>query len=137
MADKKNKKKILSFEDLDVYMLARELSRKIGKLIRKLPPEEEYNLKGQMRRANLSMTNNIAEGYGRYHYQENIQFCRQSRGSMCELIDDFNECYDNSYIDEAYRDELKNDTFRVIKVLNGYVGSLKRLKSESVSGPAT
>ena len=137
MADKKNKKKILSFEDLDVYVLARELSRKVGKLIKELPPEEDYNLKGQMRRAKLSMTNNIAEGYGRYHYQENIQFCRQSRGSMCELIDDFNECYDNSYIDEAYRDELKNDTFRVIKVLNGYVGSLKRLKSESVSGPAT
>jgi four helix bundle protein len=134
MADKKNKKKILSFEDLDVYVLARELSRKVGKLIKELPPEEDYNLKGQMRRAKLSMTNNIAEGYGRYHYQENIQFCRQSRGSMCELIDDFNECYDNAYIDEGYRNELKSDTFRVIKVLNGYVGSLKRLKSESVGG---
>jgi len=134
MGDKKSKEAILSFEDLDVYKLARQFSRKIGELIKKLPPEEEYNLKGQMRRAKLSMTNNIAEGYGRYHYQENIQFCRQSRGSMCELIDDFNECFDNAYIGEEYRDELKDDGYHLIKVLNGYVASLKRLKAKSLNG---
>ena len=76
MAEKK--KDIRSFEDLEVYKLAREFSRKVGKLIQKLPPVEDYNLKGQMRRAKFSVTNNIAEGYGRYHFQENIQYCRQS-----------------------------------------------------------
>jgi len=69
---KKTKREIKSFEDLYVYQLAREFSRKVSKLIRSLP-EEEYNLKSQMRRAKLSMTNNLAEGYGRYHFQENIQ----------------------------------------------------------------
>jgi four helix bundle protein len=123
-----------SFEDLEVYKLAREFSRKVAALIKKLPTEEEYNLKGQMRRAKLSMTNNIAEGFGRYHFQENIQFCRQSRGSICELIDDFNECFDNEYIDQKYRDDLKNDGYHLIKVLNSYVASLKRLKSKSNSG---
>ena len=95
---------------------------------------EEYNLKGQMRRAKLSMTNNIAEGFGRYHYQENIQFCRQSRGSICELIDDFNECHDSKYMDQGYCDALKQDAYHVIKVLNGYVASLKRLKAKSLNG---
>jgi len=128
-----DKKVIHSFEDLEVYKLAREFSNKISQLIKKLPKEEEYNLKGQMRRAKLSMTNNIAEGFGRYHYQENIQFCRQSRGSICELIDDFNECYDNGYIDAAYKDELKNDAYRLIKVVNGYVSSIKRQKSKADS----
>jgi four helix bundle protein len=123
-----------SFEDLEVYKLAREFSRKVGALIRKLPSEEEYNLKGQMRRAKLSMTNNIAEGFGRYHFQENIQFCRQSRGSISELIDDFNECFDNEYIDQKYRDELKSDGYHLLKVLNSYIASLKRLKSKSDSG---
>ena len=51
---------IYSFEDLEVYKLARELSDKVSQLIKKLPKEEEYNLKGQMRRAKLSVTNNIA-----------------------------------------------------------------------------
>ncbi len=68
-----------------------------------------------MRRAKLSMTNNIAEGFGRYHYQENIQFCRQSRGSISELIDDFNECYDEGYIDQTHREKLKSDAYRLIK----------------------
>ena len=68
------------------------------------------------------------EGYGRYHYQENIQFCRQSRGSLCELIDDFNDCFDEGYIDEKYCMELKEDGYTLIKVLNGHIVSLKRLK---------
>ena len=131
MAEKK--KDIRSFEDLEVYKLAREFSRKVGKLIQKLPPVEDYNLKGQMRRAKLSVTNNIAEGYGRYHFQENMQYCRQSRGSICELIDDFNECYDNGYIDQGYRDELKSDAYQLIKVLNGYIASIKRQKSKSLN----
>ena len=71
-----DRENIYSFEDLDVYKLAREFSREISQLIKKLPNVEDYNLKNQMRRAKLSVTNNIAEGFGRYHYQENIQFCR-------------------------------------------------------------
>lgn len=96
-----DKKPIHFFEDLEVYKLARKFSQRVSELIKRLPKEEDYNLKNQMRRAKLSVKNNIAEGFGRYHYQENIQFCRQSRGSICELIDDFNECYDEGYIDQT------------------------------------
>jgi four helix bundle protein len=130
-------KALYSFEDLEVYKLARELSSKVSQLIKKLPKEEEYNLKGQMRRAKLSMTNNIAEGFGRFHFQENIQFCRESRGSICELIDDFNECRDNGYIDQTYRDELKNEAYQLIKVLNGYISSIKRQKSKNKNDSIT
>ena len=94
-------KKINSFEDLEVYKLAREFRKRIYQLTKKLPKKEKYNLVGQMERAAVSLTNNIAEGYGRYHFQENIQFCRQSRGSLCELIDDLNTCFDECYICEA------------------------------------
>ena len=128
-----DKKVIHSFENLEVYKLARELSHKVSDLIKKLPNDEGHNLKGQMRRAKLSVTNNIAEGFGRYHYQENIQFCRQSRGSICELVDDFNECHDNGYIDQTYRDELKNEAYHLIKVLNGYISSTKLQKSKADS----
>ena len=127
------KEVIHSFEELEVYRLAREFSNKVHQLIKKLPKDEEYNLKGQMRRAKLSMTNNIAEGFGRFHFQENIQFCRESRGSICELIDDFNECHDNGYIDQTCRDELKNEAYRLVKVLNGYIASIKRQKSKAGS----
>jgi len=128
-----DKKVIHSFEDLEVYKLARKFSDKVNQLIKKLPNIEEFNLKNQMRRAKLSATNNIAEGFGRYHYQENIQFCRQSRGSICELIDDFNECYANGYIDQNETDQLKREAYHLIKVLNGYIASIKRLKARDQS----
>ena len=127
----KKKQIVRTFEDLEVYKIARELSRSISKLIKTLPKCEEYNLKGQMRRAKLSVTNNIAEGFGRFHYQENIQFCRQSRGSICELVDDFNECYDEGYVSAKYRDDLKKNAYYLIKVLNGYISSLERLKKKN------
>lgn len=121
---------IRSFEDLEVFKLARKFSKKISELIKKLPKGEDYNLKSQMKRAKLSMTNNIAEGFGRYHYQENIQFCRQSRGSICELINDFNECFNEGYNDQIERDTLKNEAYHLIKVLNAYIASIKRQKEK-------
>jgi len=67
-------------------------------VIRDLPTEEKYDLASQMRRAAISSSANIAEGYGRFHYQENIQFCRISRGSMYETQDHLITCIDNQYI---------------------------------------
>lgn len=123
-------KKIRTFEDLKVYQMAREFRRRVGRLIKKLPVEEKGSLIPQMKRAKLSVTNNIAEGYGRYHFQENIQFCRQSRGSIYELIDDFNECFDCGYIDEAECHEYKKDAYELIKMLNAYIAKTKRMKQD-------
>jgi len=118
-----------SFEELYVYRLARDFRKSITELARRLPADERFNLSIQMRRAALSVTNNMAEGMGRYHYQENIQFCRQSRGSIAELIDDLNACFDEGYIDRATCDEYKKRAYELIKVLNSYVASQKRRKS--------
>ena len=118
-----------SFEELEVYKAAREYRKKIYQLIKKLPPEEKYNLAGQMRRAALSLTNNIGEGHGRYHFQENIQFCRVSRGSLMELIDDLNTCIDEKYFKQDYLLKLKEEGYRINKMLNGYIAYLKKRKT--------
>jgi four helix bundle protein len=73
---------IRSFEDLECWKACTDFRRFIRGLIRKLPPEEKYELASQMKRASRSLTNNIAEGYGRFHFKENAQFSRQSRGSL-------------------------------------------------------
>jgi len=119
-----------SFEDLEVYKAAREYRKKIYQLIKELPAEEKYNLAGQMRRAALSLTNNIAEGHGRYHFQENIQFCRISRGSLMELIDDLNACIDEKYSSVDYLEELKKEGYKINKMLNGYIAYLKKRRNE-------
>ncbi len=117
-----------TFEDLVVYQAARELRKKIYELVRKLPEIEKYNLASQMRRAVLSITNNIAEGHGRYSYQENIQFLRQSRGSLQELIDDLNLCADEQYIELSHLNNLKAECSVLLKKLNGYIKFLKERK---------
>ena len=82
-----------------------------------------------MRKAAVSLANNIAEGHGRFHYQENIQFLRQSRGSE-ELIDDINVCIDEKYADEAKLNSLKEDAYGLLKKINGYIKYLRIKKEE-------
>ncbi len=64
------------------------------KVLPRVPPAEKYNLDIQIRKACVSTTANIAEGYGRFHYQEGIQFYRISRGSLYELKDHLISCHD-------------------------------------------
>ena len=121
-----------SFEDLEVYKAARELRKKIYQVVKMFPIEEKFNLQSQMRRAALSLTNNIAEGHGRFHFQENIQFLRQSRGSLEELIDDLNICLDEHYVNKETIEQLKSESYNVLKKLNGYAAYLRKRKAESL-----
>ncbi len=76
-----------SFEELSCWKEAQNLRQILKTVLKKLPKSEDYLLKDQIVRASRSVTNNIAEGYGRYHFKENIQFCRISRGSLHEILD--------------------------------------------------
>jgi four helix bundle protein len=101
----------------------------IRDLIKKLPPKE-YDLIDNMKRAAHSCTRNIAEGYGRYHFQENIQFCRISRGSMYELKDDLISCFDEKYISENSFNKGALLIVKGITILNGYINYLEKKKTE-------
>lgn len=81
-----------------------------------------------MRKAAISILNNIAEGHGRWHYQENIQYCRVSRGSTEEIIDDLNICIDEDYINDKDLVCLKSEGYELIKDINGYIVYLKYRK---------
>ena len=75
---------IRDFEDLETYQLALDLADWIYDITATFPAEEKYNIISQLKRAGTSIGANIAEGYGRFHYKENIQYCRMSRGSLSE-----------------------------------------------------
>ena len=60
-------RKINHFTDIEAWKLARKLKLEIYAIIKELPPEERFDLGSQMRRAAVSCTANIAEGYGRFH----------------------------------------------------------------------
>lgn len=123
------------FEDLEVYKLAREFRKRIFVLVKELPVEEKFNLCSQMRKAATSLTNNIAEGHGRYHYQENIQFMRQARGSLEELLDDLNICIDERYFPSERMEELKKEGYTLLHRMNGYIAYLRKRKATEESTP--
>ncbi len=113
-------------DDFELYKFAREFRKRVYCLLKQLPTEEKYALANQMRRGTVSVTNNIAEGHGRWHYQENIHFCRISRGSVDEVIDDFNACLDEGYGDQALVGLLKDEAYDLIRRINGYIAYLKK-----------
>jgi len=81
-----------------------------------------------LKRSVFSILTNIVEGFGRYHYQENIQFCRQARGSLEETKDNLITARD---LNQASRNECERliescDNFR--KLLNRYIRYLKDKK---------
>ena len=118
-----------TFEDLEVYQAAREFRKAMYAITRRLPGFEKFELASQVRRAAVSLTNNIAEGHGRYHYLEQTKFSLQARGSLEELIDDLNICLDESYLPPADVTCLKQQGWRVHRLLNGYIRYLRDRKT--------
>lgn len=121
---------INSFEDLECYKESRLLRIEISDLVNTFGSSEKYRLVDQMLRCSRSVTNNIAEGYGRFHFKENAQFCRQSRGSLYELLDHINVATDEKLIDEIKKEEFKLKIEKCIKILNGYIKYLTSQKHQ-------
>lgn len=115
---------IKSFEDLDVWGVGRTVKRDRYDLAKGLPQHEQYNLAQQIRTAALSLTANLAEGYGRFHYKENVQFCRIARGSAYELVDHLISCKDLGYIEQSRHEAIRADLVRFVQLVNGYIRSI-------------
>ena len=126
-----NRKKYQDFRDLDVWQKCNAIKGKVWGMCKTYPAEENYRLSDQMIRASRSATACLAEGYGRYHYQENIQFCRQARGSLYELIDHILVAVDCAYIGIESSNAMIEEIKTAIRLLNGYIRYLKSRKETS------
>ncbi len=121
-----------TFEDLEVYQVAREFRKAMYRITDRLPEKEKFALASQIRRAAVSLTNNIAEGHSRFHFLEQIKFMLQSRGSLEELLDDLNVCQDEVYLPIQEIEPLRQEGWRTHKLINGYIRFLrKRISGDS------
>ena len=127
MEDQKNTYQ--TFEDLDAYKVSREFRKAMYQIAGRLPESEKFGLAPQVRRAAVSLTDNVAEGHGRFHYADQIKFILQARGSLEELLDELNVCQDENYLDGEEIKSLREQGWRVHKVLNGYIRFLRNRKS--------
>lgn len=121
---------IYSFEELQCWKLATELRRDVSVLLKTFPSSEKFELVSQTRRAARSVTNNIAEGFGRYHYQEFIRFCRISRASLMELLDHLIIAFDEGYIDQNQLTAFRTKIEQCKAVLNGFIAYLVSRKTK-------
>ena len=125
-----------TFEDLDCWKKATSLRRRLSEIVKVFPQDEKHKLTDQIIRASRSVTANIAEGFGRFHYQEYVQYCRQSRGSLYEIIDHLIVACDERYISQEEFRKLKSEIEECLALLNGFINYLVKAKQTNIHEPA-
>ncbi|WP_443936828.1 four helix bundle protein [Pedobacter sp. MW01-1-1] len=108
------------YTELEVWKEARVFASYIYKLSATFPNEEIYGLTAQIRRCAVSVPSNIAEGLGRQHVKEAVQFLAIARGSLYELETQIYISFDIGYISEIQLKESISQIEVVGKLINGY-----------------
>ena len=123
--------KIKSFMDLDAWKEGHKLVIMIYKLTKKFPQAEQFGLSNQLRRAVVSITSNMAEGFSRNSYKEKVQFYSMALGSVTEVQNQILIAKDVGYItDEEYL-SAEEKTIIVNKITNGLIKKSKTLIHDS------
>ena len=121
-----------SFTELETWKQAREIRIFVSDITKKFPAEEKFRLTDQIIRCSRSIGNNIAEGHGRFHYQDNVRFCIIARGSLSETLDHFIVAKDEKLISEDIFDAFQSKYDQALKLLNGYILFIKRKKNNEL-----
>ncbi|QEC80541.1 four helix bundle protein [Mucilaginibacter ginsenosidivorax] len=121
-----------SFTELETWKQARKIRTSVSDLVKSFPNEEKFRLTDQIIRCSRSIGNNIAEGHGRFHFQDNIRFCIIARGSLSETLDHMIIARDENYINDAVFKSFQNDYDQCLKLLNGYISFIKKKKNDEL-----
>ena len=113
---------------LDVWIKNRELTNLIYSVTRKYPKDELYGMVTQMRRAAVSVVSNIAEGCGRSHKNDSIQFFHIARGSLYELETQYYISLDQAYVNQLDLNILLSQITLCKKLLNGFINYYEKSK---------
>ncbi|OGJ52258.1 hypothetical protein A2335_02175 [Candidatus Peregrinibacteria bacterium RIFOXYB2_FULL_32_7] len=117
---------VKNFYDLEVWKEAHKLILEIYKIIKTFPKEERFGIIEQLRRAGTSITANIAEGFGRYHFKDKIKFYYQSRGSLLEVQNFLLLSKDLGYINTEKYNECEKKIDGIKKLTNGLINSISK-----------
>lgn len=117
--------KIKSFTDLNAWREAHKLALLIYSYTREFPFNEKYSLIDQMRRAAVSISSNIAEGFSRQTKKEKLQFDYIAKGSLTELQNQLLLSRDVGYINKEVFIKIAEQTVVVDKLISGLIRSIK------------
>ena len=113
-----------SFEDMPVWQDALRLAEEVFVLTQSLPKKEDYGLTSQLRRSALSVSGNIAEGFGRKHTKDKLQFYYASRGSLTETKSHLIYGRRVGYFSEASCEKLNGTIDNTWRGLNALIRTL-------------
>lgn len=117
-------------ETLKVWKVARSFRSTINDLVNSFNEEERYLLKYQLLKSSRMVGNSIAKGYGCHEIDEMIRFCRIARGHLLETLDNLYVALDEKYISAQTFNLLEKEYEHLLKLLNGYIGYLKRKEDD-------
>ena len=124
-------RKIKSFTQLNTWKEAHRLVLMIYKITKAFPREEQFGLTNQIRRAVVSITSNIAEGFSRNSYKEKSQFYSMALGSLTEVQNQIIIARDLEYITQEEFKKLADQTVTVSKLTNGLIKKSKTMIHDS------
>jgi len=120
-----DKKKIQSFTDLNTWREGHKLVLIVYKVTENFPIKERFSLVDQMRRAAVSVTSNIAEGFSRQSKKEKVQFYSMAKSSVTEIQNQLIIARDTGYLSQDEFDKLANQPVTVSKLLSGLIRKIK------------
>lgn len=120
---------VQGLETLEAWKKSKGLAIKVYKeVLPLLPAEEKWNLDQQIRRSVSSIPANLAEGHGRFYYQENIRFCYIARGSLTETYSHITLAHELGYVPAEKYKEVRKFVGELVRIINGYIAYLKSSK---------
>jgi four helix bundle protein len=117
---------ISSYRDLDVWKQSRQLVKSVYQLTKTFPKDEQFGLTNQLRRAAISVPSNIAEGSGRNHSKDSIQFFFVARGSLYEIETQLILASDLEFISVNQLDQVLEQVIRCKKLINGFINYFQK-----------
>jgi four helix bundle protein len=116
-------------ETLQVWQKAMAFAVKVCRqVLPALPSQEKWGLVDQLRRSVQSIPANIAEGYGRFYYQESIRFCYMARGSLEETFNHITLAHRLDYLNDETCQSIISEIQEIRRMLSGYISFLKTSK---------
>ncbi len=125
--------KIERFEDIEVWLLARELTRKVYRLTKKLEFEKDYGLQRQMQAAAGSSMHNIAEGFDSETNAEFIRFLRYAKRSCTEVQSELYVALDEEYISPREFEDVYEQSRRTRAAVRGFINYLKKYEERKLT----
>jgi four helix bundle protein len=123
------KTQVRGLETLQVWQKAMAFAVRICRqILPALPSQEKWGLVDQLRRSVQSIPANIAEGYGRFYYQESIRFCYLARGSLEETFSHITLAHRLDYLNDETIQSLAGEIQEIRRMLSGYISFLKTSK---------